>query len=55
MRKKKGFVEVEISLPDSVILTIALEAHKRDITFNAFVNELLADFVKKHKEKENDN
>lgn len=49
--KKTKFVKVEISLSDELILFIALEAHKRDITFNAFVNELLADFVKKHKEK----
>lgn len=49
--KKGKFVKVEISLPDELILFIALEAHKRDITFNAFVNELLFDFIKKHKEK----
>lgn len=33
--------DVEVDLPDDVILTLALEAHKRDITLNDLVNEVL--------------
>jgi predicted HicB family RNase H-like nuclease len=33
--------EIELDLDDDVILYLALEAHKRDITLNEYINEIL--------------
>lgn len=48
---KSKFVDIEVELPNEVILEIALEAHKRDITFNALVNEMLEKFMRNHNDK----
>ena len=42
-------VEVELDLEEDVILRLALEAHKRDITLNKMVEILLQEFIDKHK------
>jgi len=34
-------VNVEIELPNDVILTLALRAHELDITLNQFINDIL--------------
>ena len=40
---------VPIDLPDNLLLQAALEAHKRNITLNAYINMALADLVEKIK------
>lgn len=42
-------VEVELDLEEDVILRLALEAHKRDITLNKMVEILLQEVIDKHK------
>jgi len=44
--KKKGFVKVDIELDDKVLLKIALAAHERNMTLNAFANMLLRKYIK---------
>ncbi len=41
-------VEVELDLEEDVILQLALEAHKRDITLNKMVELLLQEVIDKH-------
>jgi len=36
---------IELDLSTDEILFLALEAHKRDITLNAFIVEILKDFI----------
>ena len=43
--EKENLVEVEVELDDQVILRLALEAHRRDITLNQLCNEILGDFI----------
>ena len=43
---------VPIDLPDDLLLQAALEAHKRNITLNAYINMALADLVEKVKSGE---
>ena len=43
---------VPIDLPDDVMLQAALEAHKRNITLNAYINIALAELVQKVKSGE---
>jgi hypothetical protein len=45
-------VLVPIDLPDDLLLQAALEAHKRNITLNAYINMALADLVKNVKSGE---
>lgn len=45
-------VLVPIDLPDDLLLQAALEAHKRNITLNAYINMALADLVEKIKSGE---
>ena len=45
-------VLVPIDLPDDLLLQAALEAHKRNITLNAYINMALVDLVEKVKEGE---
>lgn len=33
--------EVEITIDDDILLFCALEAHKRDITLNEYINQIL--------------
>ena len=39
--EKKNKVDVEIELPESDLLKLALLAHEKDITLNDFVNDVL--------------
>ena len=43
---------VPVDLPDDVMLQAALEAHKRNITLNAYINMALAELVEKVKSGE---
>ena len=45
-------VLVPIDLPDDLLLQAALEAHKRNITLNAYINMALADLVENVKSGE---
>lgn len=40
---------IEIELSDSILLDLALEAHKKNITLNQFINDILRDYFKKVK------
>jgi len=42
-------VSVPIDLPDDLLLQAALEAHKRNITLNAYINMALADLIEQVK------
>ena len=48
-------VEVEIEIEDEIFLSIAKEAHKRDITFNKMVCIILKEEMEKEKKEENKN
>lgn len=48
---EEEIVEVQIELATWAITTLALEAHKRDITLNEYINEVLRKAIK---ETEND-
>jgi hypothetical protein len=50
-------VQVPIDLEDDVMLQLCMEAHKRDITLNKMVEEILQTLIaeRKHKEFVNDN
>ena len=39
--EKKNRIDVEIELPESELLKLALLAHEKDITLNDFVNDVL--------------
>jgi len=39
--EKKNKIDVEIELPESELLKLALLAHEKDITLNDFVNDVL--------------
>ena len=39
--EKKNKVDIEIELPESDLLKLALFAHEKDITLNDFVNDVL--------------
>ena len=43
---KEATTEVEIELPESDLLTLALFAHEKDITLNQLVNNVLRDTLK---------
>jgi len=42
-------VDIEIELSDEDFLILAKEAHKRDITFNQFVEEILSKALEEEK------
>lgn len=42
---------IQVDLDDEVILFLALEAHKRDITLNKLINEILKDYIESPKEE----
>lgn len=48
--KSAGCVDVEVDLDDEVLLRLALEAHKRNITLNQYINDSLKDFLAHDKE-----
>ena len=43
--KDAGLVDVEVDLDDEVLLRLALEAHRKDITLNQLINESLKSFI----------
>jgi len=43
-------VEVELELDEKTLLYLALEAHKKNVTLNDYMIELLEDYVREHKE-----
>lgn len=45
-------VQVPIELEDDVMLTLCMEAHKRDITLNKFVEEILQNLIDNSKKEE---
>lgn len=49
---KKEYEEVEIELSDKEIVAIALEAHKRDITFNRMCNIILEEAIEELEKRE---
>lgn len=42
-------VSIPLDLPDDLLLTAALEAHKQDITLNEYINRALASMVEHYK------
>ena len=46
----KRDVEVELELDEKTLLYLALEAHKKNVTLNDYMIELLEDYVREHKE-----
>lgn len=45
-------VQIELDLDDDIILSLALGAHKRDITINKYVEHVLQQVIDKHKVNE---
>ena len=45
-------VNLEIEMSDEEFLFLAREAHKRDITFNKLVNDILVEEIGKEESKE---
>lgn len=43
--------EVEIDLDNETLFQLMLEAHRRDITFNKLVEEILLQEIEKHESK----
>jgi predicted HicB family RNase H-like nuclease len=43
---------MEVDLDDETILLLAKEAHKRDITINKYIEEVLQHFIDKEKSTE---
>jgi len=39
---------IEIDLPDDIVLKLALEAHKKDITLNQHINNILKEFIENY-------
>lgn len=37
--------EVELTISDENLLFLALEAHKRDITLNEYINQILKKYI----------
>ena len=46
---KDDRVEVELDLNEHEIYLLAMEAHKRDITLNKMIENILQDVIDKHK------
>lgn len=44
-KKKKKTEEVEIFLPDDILLKLALEAHNQDITLNKLCNKIVKEKI----------
>lgn len=42
-------VEIELDLNEHEIYLLAMEAHKRDITLNKMIENILQDVIDKHK------
>jgi len=48
--EEKRDVEIELELDEKTLLYLALEAHKKNVTLNDYMIELLEDYVREHKE-----
>ena len=46
---KDDRVEIELDLNEHEIYLLAMEAHKRDITLNKMIENILQDVIDKHK------
>lgn len=44
--KKPKFVNVQLDLPDHVILALCLEAHEYNITLNQLCNIIISEYIK---------
>lgn len=44
------YVDVELELDNDVIVQLALEAHRRDVTLNQLLNDILREMVEKEDE-----
>ena len=45
---------IDVDLPHEVIIAISMEAHRRDITFNHMINEIVFNYCKKVIAEESD-
>ncbi len=43
--KKKEWVTITVDLDNDLILALALEAHKRDMKLNDYINEILKEAI----------
>jgi len=50
-QNKEKFEQVEVELDDQILLELALEAHRRDITLNALCNDILQKHIKENETK----
>lgn len=41
--------EIEIDIPDNILLILAMEAHKQDITLNQYINNILRKYMEEEK------
>lgn len=48
LKKMNKQVEVEITIPDEIFVLLSLEAHKRNITLNDLINDILRDYMNKN-------
>ena len=44
--QEEKMIEVEFDLPDRDVLKLALLAHEKDMTLNAFINDILRQGIK---------
>ena len=49
-RKKKKYVDVPLDVPPYVIYILALQAHRKGITLNKYVNNILIKRIKEIEE-----
>jgi len=49
---KDSRVEIELDLSEHEIYMLAMEAHKRDITLNKMIENILQEVIDKHKVNE---
>tara|TARA_B100000809_G_scaffold259900_1_gene305759 strand:- start:2044 stop:2274 length:231 start_codon:yes stop_codon:yes gene_type:complete len=45
--KEEKLIEVQFDLPDKDVLKLALLAHEKDVTLNAFINDVLRQGIKR--------
>ena len=45
--QEEKMIEVEVDLPDKDVLKLALLAHEKDVTLNAFINDILKQGIKR--------
>lgn len=47
-KASESYTDIEVDLPEDLLLQAMLEAHKQDITFNEFARQALAAMMEKH-------